>query len=227
MTVLGRCLKAATKINRNKNKITNIPIRESKLTLLLQSALQGKEKLIMIANVTPTDMYFEENLNVLNFASITRNILFKKYSNPSLNVRYSGIMDCTQNYTQDRNTNFEQKLILENAVYVLIQLLQFQKQMSLHKSYCILIVDGYYLIFYRLREELDQTIMNYDNEIKMIREAHIIEMNRQEHRLRNELTDWFQSMYSDYKSRKQLYLEREIERQKKFHKSEVGEIRNS
>lgn len=69
--------------------------------------------------------------------------------------------------------------------------------------------------------------MNYDNEIKMIREAHIIEMNRQEHRLRNELTDWFQSMYSDYKSRKQLYLEREIERQKKFHKSEVGEIRNS
>lgn len=119
LAVLGRCLKAATNINRrNKNKITNIPIRESKLTLLLQSALQGKEKLIMIANVTPTDAYFEENMTVLNFASITRNILFKKYTNPSLNVRYSGMIDCTQNKTENSTTNFEQKLILENAVYV-------------------------------------------------------------------------------------------------------------
>lgn len=79
---------------------------------------------------------------------------------------------------------------------------------------------------YRLREELDQTILNYEHEIKIMREEHLLEMNRQEHRLRNELNDWFQSMYSDYKTRKKLYLEREIERQKTFHKSEVSYKRN-
>lgn len=228
LTVLGRCLKAATvnnERNKNKKQTTNIPFRESKLTLLLQAALQGKEKLIMIANVTPTDTYFEENMNVLNFASITRNILYNKYSNPSLNIRCSGIIDCThQQYVQERHSSLEQKLLLENAVYVPPNHLTY---ICICYIYVYLYMGKHIHIRYRLCEELEQTILNYEQEIKQMKEAQLQELHQQEHRLRNELSDRFQSMYSDYKSRKQLFLEREIARQKTFYKSEVKRWQSS
>ncbi|KAH8277860.1 hypothetical protein KR018_008771 [Drosophila ironensis] len=76
LMVLGRCLDAASIGKKKKHEV--IPYRESKLTMLLQAALLGKEKLAMIVTVTPVDKYYEENLNVLNFASIAKNILFKE-----------------------------------------------------------------------------------------------------------------------------------------------------
>ncbi|XP_055920629.1 kinesin-like protein subito [Eupeodes corollae] len=76
LMVLGRCLDAAN--NQKKKNGDVIPFRESKLTMLLQSALLGKEKLSMVVNITPSDKYFEENMNVLGFASIAKNIVFKQ-----------------------------------------------------------------------------------------------------------------------------------------------------
>lgn len=77
LMVLGRCLDAANN-NQKKKNADVIPFRESKLTMLLQSALLGKEKLSMVVNITPSDKYFEENMNVLGFASIAKNIIFKQ-----------------------------------------------------------------------------------------------------------------------------------------------------
>ena len=84
--VLGRCLDAANNARKTSKDI--IPFRESKLTLLLQSALLGKEKLSMIVNVTPTDKYYEENLNVLHFALIAKNIIYKKPKVQNNHSRY-------------------------------------------------------------------------------------------------------------------------------------------
>ncbi|ALC41557.1 sub [Drosophila busckii] len=77
LMVLGRCLDAASS-SQKKNNTDLIPYRESKLTMLLQAPLLGRERLAMIVTVTPLDKYYEENLNVVNFASIAKDIIFKQ-----------------------------------------------------------------------------------------------------------------------------------------------------
>ncbi|KAH8280466.1 hypothetical protein KR018_007758 [Drosophila ironensis] len=91
LMVLGRCLDAASTTQKIKNDV--IPYRDSKLTMLLQAALLGKEKLAMIVTVTPVDKYYEENLNVLNFASIAKNILFKEPSIKQHRTSFCGFME--------------------------------------------------------------------------------------------------------------------------------------
>uniref|UniRef100_A0A1A9WCV4 Kinesin motor domain-containing protein n=1 Tax=Glossina brevipalpis TaxID=37001 RepID=A0A1A9WCV4_9MUSC len=75
LMILGRCLEAANNTNDSKRK--HIPFRDSKLMMLLQAALQGSEKLTILVNVKALDKYYEENANVLNFALIAKNIIFK------------------------------------------------------------------------------------------------------------------------------------------------------
>jgi kinesin family member 20 len=76
--VLGRCLDAVHKNQRRKNNSEFGPFRDSKLTMLLQPALLGKEKLTLIVNLWPIESFFEENINVLNFSSIAKQIVVKK-----------------------------------------------------------------------------------------------------------------------------------------------------
>lgn len=71
LMVLGRCLDAVYLKN------TIVPFRDSKLTTLLQAPLLGKEKITMIVNMMPTADFYEENINVLNFASKAQQIIYK------------------------------------------------------------------------------------------------------------------------------------------------------
>ncbi|XP_037034106.1 kinesin-like protein subito [Bradysia coprophila] len=77
LLVLGRCLDIAF-ANQGKKKIEIVPCRDSKLTLFLQSALKGLEKLTMIVNIWPVPTYYDENLNVLNYASMAQNIVYRQ-----------------------------------------------------------------------------------------------------------------------------------------------------
>lgn len=90
---LGRCLDVANNNKKLKTKGQVIPVRESKLTMLLQTALLGKEKLTMIVNVTPMDTFYEENLNVLRFSAIAKNITFKQPSKSVNKSRYSFVVE--------------------------------------------------------------------------------------------------------------------------------------
>lgn len=81
LMVLGRCLDAVYQ----KNAI--IPFRDSKLTTLLQAPLFGKEKITMIVNMMPTADFYEENINVLNFASKARQIVYKAPPNATRATR--------------------------------------------------------------------------------------------------------------------------------------------
>lgn len=74
LLVLGRCLDTIHQNQRKKKQQDIVPVRESKLTFFLQSALLGKEKLTMVVNLLPVDEYYGENLNVLNFSSIAKQI---------------------------------------------------------------------------------------------------------------------------------------------------------
>ena len=48
---------------------TYIPYRESKLTTLLRQSLGGNSFCLMLACVSPIDMYCEENISTLNYAA--------------------------------------------------------------------------------------------------------------------------------------------------------------
>lgn len=74
LLTLGRCLSVAYERQQNKKKELVIPFRESKLTTLLQCALQGKEKITLFVNLSPISEYIDENMNVLNFSAIAKEI---------------------------------------------------------------------------------------------------------------------------------------------------------
>lgn len=78
LLVLGRCLDTVQHNQRPGAKKDVVPVRESKLTFLLQSSLLGHEKFVMIVNLLPTADCFEENINVLHFGSIANKIVTRK-----------------------------------------------------------------------------------------------------------------------------------------------------
>ena len=51
-----------------------IPFRDSKLTMLLQDSLGGTSKALMIACVSPSEVYTDETISTLNYATRTMNI---------------------------------------------------------------------------------------------------------------------------------------------------------
>ena len=82
----GDRLKEATKINLSLSALGNvisalvdgksghIPYRDSKLTRMLQDSLGGNTKTLMIANIGPADMNFDETLSTLRYANRAKNI---------------------------------------------------------------------------------------------------------------------------------------------------------
>jgi hypothetical protein len=66
--VLRRVITSLTDHNSNQNKAV-IPYRESKLTCLLKQSLGGNSYTLMLACLSPSDRYLEENLSTLNYAS--------------------------------------------------------------------------------------------------------------------------------------------------------------
>lgn len=77
--VLGRCLEAVQHNQKQDVKKKDVvPVRESKLSFLLQASLLGHEKFVMIVNLLPTAECFEENINVLHFGSIANKIVTRK-----------------------------------------------------------------------------------------------------------------------------------------------------
>lgn len=93
LLVLGRCLEIVHHNQKlSKNTESKVPVRDSKLTFLLQSSLLGLEKFVMIVNILPKVEFFEENLNVLNFAAIATQIVVQKNTiqkRTKRNSRYS------------------------------------------------------------------------------------------------------------------------------------------
>ncbi|XP_030380728.1 kinesin-like protein subito [Scaptodrosophila lebanonensis] len=134
LMVLGRCLDAASS-SRKKPNPDVIPFRESKLTTLLQAPLLGRERLAMIVTVSPLDKYYEENLNVLNFASIAKNIIFKEPIIKQHKSRYSAFADCSQQVGPDRiyieeleQENIELRAEIEQIKYEHVLQMQLKEE---------------------------------------------------------------------------------------------------
>ncbi|EDV36977.1 uncharacterized protein Dana_GF13227 [Drosophila ananassae] len=142
LMVLGRCLDAASTSHKKKNNDV-IPYRDSKLTMLLQAALLGKEKLAMIVTVTPVDKYYEENLNVLNFASIAKNIIFKEPVIKQHRTSFCGFMEFSK---MEPGDEYKKQLEEENVSLQLeIERLKFDHVLQMQ------------LLEEKLRKELTDT----------------------------------------------------------------------
>ena len=75
LLVLGKCIHAF------KDR-SIIPYRESKLTRMLTEYFTESYKIFMIAHINRSGEMFHENVNVLEYASLTMNV---KYANPHKN----------------------------------------------------------------------------------------------------------------------------------------------
>ncbi|XP_021365706.1 kinesin-like protein KIF28P isoform X2 [Mizuhopecten yessoensis] len=67
LSSLGNVIKALADQSTGKKKVV-VPYRDSVLTKLLQNALGGNSKTIMIAALSPADINYEETLSTLRFA---------------------------------------------------------------------------------------------------------------------------------------------------------------
>ncbi|XP_068141191.1 kinesin-like protein subito [Drosophila tropicalis] len=178
LMVLGRCLDAAA---MPSNKKTNIPYRDSKLTMLLQASLLGKERLAMIVTVTPLDKFYEENLNVLNFASIAKDIVFKQPKKKFHSTRYSGFIDASVGViSQEREyiksleeENLNLRLANEQLKHDKLLQLQLQEERlrkELHDAYQEMLAKSLKLA----KEQNEKKLAN----IRREHEANIAHLNR-------------------------------------------------
>ncbi|XP_038249894.1 kinesin-like protein KIF28P [Dermochelys coriacea] len=82
LTTLGNVISALAEVAMGK-KVLHIPYRDSVLTKLLQSALGGNSRTIMIAAISPADICYEETLSTLRYAERTKKIKNKAVINAS------------------------------------------------------------------------------------------------------------------------------------------------
>jgi hypothetical protein len=73
LLALANCINALSE-NANGGKKLNVKFRDSKLTHLLKSSLEGNCNLIMIANINPSDTTQEDSQNTLKYANRAKNI---------------------------------------------------------------------------------------------------------------------------------------------------------
>ncbi|MBN3296433.1 KIF28 protein, partial [Amia calva] len=82
LTTLGNVISSLADVALGKKAI-HIPYRDSILTKLLQSALGGNSRTVMIAALSPADICYEETLSTLRFAERAKRIQNKAVVNES------------------------------------------------------------------------------------------------------------------------------------------------
>ena len=82
LTMLGNVITALAEKSNNPNKKVLIPYRDSKLTCILQDALGGNAKTIMVCAISPADINFEETVGTLRYADRAKQIKNK----PKVNI---------------------------------------------------------------------------------------------------------------------------------------------
>jgi len=74
LTALGQVITALAENSGNGKKKTFVPYRNSVLTRLLQSALGGNSKTLMVAALSPADINYDETLSTLRYADNAKKI---------------------------------------------------------------------------------------------------------------------------------------------------------
>jgi hypothetical protein len=83
LTVLGQCISILADKALGKAKGSVVPYRDSALTRILQNALGGNSKTIMICALSPATLNYEETLSTLRYADRAKKIQNKAVVNES------------------------------------------------------------------------------------------------------------------------------------------------
>ena len=83
LTVLGQCISILADKAIGKQKGAVVPYRDSALTRILQNALGGNSKTIMICALSPASINYEETLSTLRYADRAKKIQNKAIINES------------------------------------------------------------------------------------------------------------------------------------------------
>jgi len=73
LLALGNCINKLSE-QTSKGVKVHIPYRDSKLTRLLKDSLSGSCRTMMIANISPSNVTYEDTYNTLNYANRAKNI---------------------------------------------------------------------------------------------------------------------------------------------------------
>ncbi|XP_047187362.1 kinesin-like protein KIF28P isoform X2 [Scophthalmus maximus] len=82
LTTLGNVISALADVAVGK-RVVHVPYRDSILTKLLQSALGGNSRTVMIATLSPADICYEESLSTLRYAERAKRIQNRAVVNES------------------------------------------------------------------------------------------------------------------------------------------------
>eukprot|EP00435_Cladocopium_sp_Y103_P031209 s378_g7.t2 len=81
LLALGNC------INALASGSAFVPFRDSKLTRLLKDSLGGNCRTVMIANISPSHLSYEDTLNTLKYANRAKNIRVRQYTHAIADLR--------------------------------------------------------------------------------------------------------------------------------------------
>ena len=84
LTVLGNCISVLADKAGGKAAKAVVPYRDSNLTRILQNALGGNSKTIMVCAISPADTNYEESLSTLRYADRAKKIVNKAIINESV-----------------------------------------------------------------------------------------------------------------------------------------------
>ena len=73
--MLGTCISVLAEKASGKQKNAVVPYRDSNLTRILQNALGGNSKTIMICAISPAAINYEESLGTLRYADRAKKIV--------------------------------------------------------------------------------------------------------------------------------------------------------
>lgn len=85
--MLGQCISILAEKSSGKGKGQIVPFRNSALTRILQNALGGNSKTIMVCAISPAFLNFEETLSTLRYADNAKKIKNNAVINESVQDR--------------------------------------------------------------------------------------------------------------------------------------------
>lgn len=109
--------------------LKNVKFRDSKLTHLLKSSLEGNCHLIMIANINPSDQTYEDSHNTLKYANRAKNIKV----NPLIQQKETKEVNWIERESQLRQENGELKQIIQKLQIQVESLQAFQRYVLTYK----------------------------------------------------------------------------------------------
>jgi hypothetical protein len=159
LLALANCINALSENSHHMNtRRTNVKYRDSKLTHLLKSSLEGNCYLVMIANVNPSDCTYEDSHNTLKYANRAKSIKV----NPEVRetLKRSDFLE-RENRLRDENT------LLRNRVEELEKIVDELQSKVLQYESVAASIDSQKITFDNVYSEQEESISLLPNPIRM------------------------------------------------------------